>query len=169
MRILITGFILLVVWSFFSMWLYVDILKPMTIKQVIVQPVPETQTREADSLKKFYASMPKDLMICFEFDNSKFKPDPQTDSSIAEFKKWMDKYPEYKLHVTGHTDFIGTPEYNIDLGLKRAKVIQKFIETRGIAPDRIVTSSQGKDQQTNDLIKSATRAKNRRTELSLKK
>jgi outer membrane protein OmpA-like peptidoglycan-associated protein len=169
MRILITGFILLVVWSFFSMWLYVDILKPMTIKQVIVQPVPEKQTREADSLKKFYASMPKDLMIYFGFDDSKFKTDPQTDSSIAEFKKWMDKYPEYKLHVTGHTDFIGTPEYNMDLGLKRARIIQKYIETRGISPEKIVTSSRGKEQQTTDLIISAGRAKNRRTELSLKK
>jgi outer membrane protein OmpA-like peptidoglycan-associated protein len=169
MRILITGFILLVVWSFFSMWLYVDILKPMTIKQVIVQPVPEAQTREADSLKKFYASMPKDLMIYFEFDNSKFKSDPQTDSSIAEFKNWMDKYPEYKIHVTGHTDFIGTPEYNLDLGLKRAKIIQKYIETRGIAPEKIVTTSRGKEQQIADLITSAGRAKNRRTELSIKK
>ena len=169
MRILITGFILLVVWSFFSMWLYVDILKPMTKKIVIVQPVPEIQTREADSLKRFYASMPKDLMIYFEFDNSKFKPDPQTDSSIAEFKKWLDKYPEYKLTVTGHTDFIGTSAYNLDLGLKRAKIVEKYIETRGIAPEKIVIASRGKEQQIADLITSAGRAMNRRTELSIKK
>ena len=169
MRILITGFILLVVWSFFSMWLYVDILKPMTKKQVILQPVPESQTREADSLKKFYASMPKDLMIYFEFDNSKFKSDPQTDSSIADFKKWMDKYPDYKLYVTGHTDFIGTTEYNLDLGLKRAKIVQKYIETRGISPEKIVTASLGKEKQIADLITSAGRAKNRRTEISVKK
>lgn len=169
MRILITGFILLVVWSFFSMWLYVDILKPMTIKQVIVQPVPEGLTREADSLKKFYASMPKDLMIYFEFDNSKFKSDPKTDSSIAEFKKWMDKYPEYKLHITGHTDFIGSPEYNLELGLKRAQIVQKYVETRGITPGKIVTSSMGKEQQIADLITSAGRAMNRRTEISIKK
>jgi outer membrane protein OmpA-like peptidoglycan-associated protein len=169
MRILITGFILLVIWSFFSMWLYVDILKPMTIKQVIVQPVPEAQTREADSLKKFNASMPKDLLIYFEFDNSKFKSDPQTDSAIAEFKKWIDKYPDYKLYVTGHTDFIGTSAYNNDLGLKRANIIGKYIETQGIVQGKLVIASRGKDQPIGDLFTSAGRAKNRRTEISIKK
>jgi outer membrane protein OmpA-like peptidoglycan-associated protein len=151
------------------MWLYVDILKPMTKKQVIVQPIPEAQTREADSLKKFYASMPKDLMIYFEFDNSKFKSDLQTDSSIAEFKKWMEKYPDYKLYVTGHTDFIGTPAYNLDLGLKRAKIIEQYVLSRGISSEKIVTTSQGKERPIADPITSAGRAKNRRTELSLKK
>jgi outer membrane protein OmpA-like peptidoglycan-associated protein len=169
MRVLITGFIVFVIWSFFSMWLYVDILKPLTRKQPVVQPIPESQTREADSLKQFYASMPKDLMIFFEFDKSKFKTDPQIDSSIGEFKKWLEKYPDYKLHVIGHTDFIGTPDYNIDLGLERAQVIQKYLETQGIASEKIVTSSRGKADPVADLITSKGRAKNRRTEITLKK
>ena len=94
MRILITGFVFFIVWSFFSMWLYVDILKPLTKKPPVVQPIPESQIREADSLKQFYASMPKDLMIYFEFDKAKFKTDPQIDNSVAEFKKWLAKYPD---------------------------------------------------------------------------
>jgi outer membrane protein OmpA-like peptidoglycan-associated protein len=169
MRILITGLIILVVWSFFSMWLYVDILKPATIKKPVVQPVPETQTREADSLKMFYASMPKDLLVYFEFDKAKFKSDPKTDSAVAEFKKWLEKYPEYKLQVTGNTDFIGTPEYNIKLGLERAQVIQKYLVTQGVGTEKIVVQSLGKEKPIADLITSAGRAKNRRTEITLKK
>jgi outer membrane protein OmpA-like peptidoglycan-associated protein len=169
MRVLITGFIVCVIWSFFSMWLYVDILKPLTRKPPVVQTIPESQTREADSLKQFYASMPKDLMIYFEFDKAKFKTDPQIDSSIGEFKKWLEKYPDYKLHVIGNTDFIGTPDYNIDLGLERAQVIQKYLETQGVAADKIVTSSRGKENPVADLITSKGRAMNRRTEITLKK
>lgn len=169
MRILITGFVFFIVWSFFSMWLYVDILKPLTKKPLVVQPVPESQIREADSLKQFYASMPKDLMVHFEFDKAKFKTDPQIDSSIAEFKKWLAKYPEYKLHVIGHTDFIGTPQYNLKLGLKRAQIVQKYLETQGIVSDKIIPSSRGAEQPVADLITSAGRAKNRRTEITLKK
>jgi outer membrane protein OmpA-like peptidoglycan-associated protein len=169
MRSLITGFILLVAWSFFSMWLYVDILKPQTKKAPVVQAVPESQIREADSLKKFYASMPKDLMIYFDFDKAKFKTDLKTDSCITEFQKWLEKYPEYKLHVIGHTDFIGTPDYNIKLGLERATIIQKYLETRGIAPDKIVTTSRGEEQPVADLVTSTGRALNRRTEITLKK
>ncbi len=169
MRILITGFILFLAWSFFSMWLYVDILKPRTKKPPVVQVVTESQAREADSLKKFYASMPEDLMIYFEFDDARFKTDPKTDSRIAEFKKWLDKYPDYKLHVIGHTDFIGTPDYNLKLGWERARIIQKYLETLKIGADKIVTSSSGEEQQIADLVTSAGRAKNRRTEITIKK
>jgi outer membrane protein OmpA-like peptidoglycan-associated protein len=169
MRVLITGFILLIIWSFFSMWMYVDILKPMTKKPPVVLLVPESQIREADSLKKFYASMPKDLMIYFEFDKARFKPDPQTDSCIAEFKKWLEKYPDYKLQVIGNTDFIGTPEYNLKLGSERAQIIQKYLENQGIGSDKIVTSSRGEEQPVADLVTSAGRAKNRRTEITIKK
>ena len=75
----------------------------------------------------------------------------------------------YKLHVIGHTDFIGTPEYNLKLGLKRAQIVQKYLETKGIVSDKIVPSSRGAEQPVADLITSAGRAKNRRTEITLKK
>jgi OOP family OmpA-OmpF porin len=118
---------------------------------------------------KFNASMPKDLLIYFEFDKCKFRPDPQTDSSIAEFIKWMDKYPDYMLSVTGHTDFIGTPEYNQELGLERAQIVSKYLESKGIPGNKLITGSKGKEQPVGDNIMSSGRAKNRRTEISIKK
>lgn len=170
MRILITGFILFVIWSFFSMWLYVDILKPLTRKPVVVvQPLSEKQTREADSLKKFYDSMPKDLLIYFDFDKAVFKGDPQIDNSLSEMKKWIEKYPDYKIHIIGHTDFIGTPEYNLALGMKRAKIVENYVEKQGIGADKIVVSSLGNDRPVGNQVTSDSRAKNRRTEITLKK
>ena len=142
MRILITGLVLFVTWSFFSMWLYVDILKPLTKTPPVVPQISEKEIREADSLKQFYASMPMDLMIYYEFDESKFIPDPQIEPSVTNFKNWLEKYPEYKLHVIGHTDFIGTAEYNLKLGSERAQVIQKYLEEKGIGSDKIVTTSR---------------------------
>ncbi len=166
MRILITGLIALIIWSFFSMWLYVDVLKPATKKQAVIQPVVESQTAEADSLMKLYASMPKDLMIYFEFDKSKFEPDQQTDSNIAEFMKWMNEHPGYMLRVTGHADFIGTPEYNQQLGMERAQVVTKYLETKGIPAERIFTESKGSQQP---VAKTWERTKNRRTEIAINK
>jgi outer membrane protein OmpA-like peptidoglycan-associated protein len=169
MRILITGLIVFVIWSFFAMWLYVDILKPLTKKQPALQPVPESQIREADSLKQFYASMPKDLTIYFEFDNLKFKTDPNTDARISEFKSWLEKYPESILMVTGHTDFIGTNDYNMTLGLERANIIQKYLMEKGINANKIIASSKGEEQPVADHITKEGRAKNRRTEITIKK
>ena len=169
MRILISGFILLVIWSFFSMWLYVDILRPAVKMPAVVQPAPESQNKEADSLMKIYASMPKDLLLFFEFDKTEFKTDSQTDNSIASFKDWMDKHPEAVLSITGHTDFIGSLEYNQALGLERARTVEKYLETKGIPPNRIVTSSRGEEQPIASHITTEGRAKNRRAEVTIKK
>jgi outer membrane protein OmpA-like peptidoglycan-associated protein len=169
MRILITGFIALVIWSFLSMWLYVDILKPATRKQVVVQPVQETISREADSLAKLYASMPKDLTISFEFDKTKLITPPEADSKIAEFKAWLEKYPASVISVVGHTDFIGTADYNLKLGQERADIVKKYLEGKGIPADKIITSSMGEDNPAADQITAAGRAKNRSTEVTIKK
>jgi OOP family OmpA-OmpF porin len=168
MRILITGTVLFVIWAIFSAWLYNDVLLPVINKPVTVQIVPEQPNPVADSLAKIYASMPKTLMIYFEFDKAKFNSDEQTNNKIAEFKSWLDKYPASMLTVTGHTDLVGTPDYNQSLALKRAQVIEKYLETQGIPAGRMVTESKGELQPAADYITSDGRAKNRRTEISIK-
>jgi OOP family OmpA-OmpF porin len=168
MRILITGTVLFVIWAIFSAWLYNDVLLPVFNKPVAVQTIPKPPDRVADSLAKIYASMPKTLLIYFEFDKAKFKSDPQTDIKVAEFKSWLDKYPVSRLSVTGHTDLVGTPDYNLILGLKRARVIEKYLEAQGISAGRLVTESKGEAQPAADYITSNGRAMNRRTEVSIK-
>jgi outer membrane protein OmpA-like peptidoglycan-associated protein len=168
MRILITGFIVFVIWCFISAWLYNDKLLPVIKKPVPVQTIPEKKTNEADSLMKLKASMPPDLLIYFEFNETKFKTDPQTDNSIAAFKVWLDKYTGSMLSVTGNTDLVGTVEYNKALGLKRAIAVTKYLEAKGINSSRIITESQGKSKPAADYLTAEGRAKNRRTEISLK-
>jgi outer membrane protein OmpA-like peptidoglycan-associated protein len=151
------------------MWLYVDILKPATKKQVVVQPVPENQNREADSLAKLYASMPRDLKFFFDFDKTKMIPDPGIDISIAGFKEWMAKYPATILIVTGHTDFIGKPEYNRKLAIGRAETVKKFLESKGIPPGKMEAGPADKESPPVDQILSSERAQNRRTDVTIKK
>jgi OOP family OmpA-OmpF porin len=168
MRILITGFVVFVIWCFISAWLYNDKLLPSIKRPVAVQTIPESPTKEADSLMKLKASMPKDLQIYFEFNNSIFKADPQTDNRIPEFKSWLDKYSGSMLLVTGNTDLVGTEEYNKALGMKRALVVQKYLVDKGIDQRRIITESLGKTNPAADYLTEEGRAKNRRTEISIK-
>jgi outer membrane protein OmpA-like peptidoglycan-associated protein len=168
MRILITGFVVFVIWCFISAWLYNDKLRPIMTKPVPVLTTPDNQTREADSLMKLKELMPKDLSIYFEFNDAKFKTDPQIGNDIAPFKAWLDKYPGSMLSVTGHTDLVGTPEFNQDLGLKRAQVVSKYLEDLGIPAGRIITESMGERKPAGGYITPEGRAKNRRTEISIK-
>jgi outer membrane protein OmpA-like peptidoglycan-associated protein len=107
-------------------------------------------------------------MIYFGFNDTKFKADPQTDNSIAEFKAWLDKYTASMLSVTGNTDLVGTDQYNNALGMKRALVVEKYLEEKGINRGRIITQSQGKSKPIGDYLTEEGRAKNRRTEISIK-
>jgi outer membrane protein OmpA-like peptidoglycan-associated protein len=168
MRILITGAIVFVIWCFFSSWLYNDILLPVMRKPVPVLATPVSQTNEADSLMKLKAMMPEDLSIYFEFNDSKFKPDPQYDNSIAVFKAWLDKYPGSMISVEGYTDLVGATEFNQDLGLKRAYIVGKYLEKQGITTDKIIAKSNGEDTHAVDYITVDGRAKSRRTDISIK-
>jgi len=168
MRILIIGFAAFVIWCFVSAWLYNDKLLPVLHKPVPVIAAPENQTNEADSLMKLKAMMPKDLTIYFEFNDAKFKADPQYDNSIAEFKSWLEKYSGSMLAVKGFTDIVGTPEFNHDLGMKRAEVVGKYLEEKGIPSARIIRESMGESLAFENYITEEGRAKNRKTEVSIK-
>ena len=168
MRILITGFVLFVIWCFFSAWIYNDKLVPAMKKSEPIKTAPNPLTNEADSLMKLKASMPGNLVIYFGFNETKFKPDLQTDNSIVPFKMWLDKYPGSMLTVTGHTDLVGTTDYNFELGLKRAQIVEKYLENQGINAGRMVTESKGKTEPAADYLTEEGRAKNRRTEITIK-
>jgi hypothetical protein len=86
----------------------------------------------------------------------------------AQSHAWLDKYPASILSVTGHTDLVGTPDYNQTLGLARAQVVQKYLLEKGIPPASIIADSKGKNQPKDDYITEERRAKNRRTEISIK-
>ena len=168
MRILITGTVLFVIWALFSAWLYNDVLLPVINKPVTVHTINVPPDPVADSLAKIYASAPEPLTIYFEFDKAKVKNDPQTDSRVAELKLWLEKYPGAMLSVTGHSDIVGTLEYNNDLSFQRAQMTLKYLEENGISPQRILTQAKGESEPAFDYITDDGRAKNRRTEISIK-
>ncbi len=168
MKILITGFVVFVIWCVFSAWIYNDILVPVLNKPDPVQAILQPRDNVADSLARLKAMMPKDLMIYFEFNNAKLKADPQSDRSLSEFKAWLDKYPGSMLLITGHSDLVGTTEYNYNLGMRRAVAVGKYAEKSGVATARILTESKGETMPAADYLTSEGRAKNRRAELIIK-
>jgi OmpA-OmpF porin, OOP family len=168
MRILVIGFVVFVIWSFFSSWLYINKILPVLNESLAVQTIPEEQIIEIDSLIKKEILLPKDLMIFFEFDKVKFKPDPQIDIGISKIMKWMEKYPPALLTVTGHADFVGKQKYNFDLGLNRAMSFKSYLEGKGIPSVRIITYSEGELKPIGDNDSKEGRAMNRRAEIKIK-
>jgi len=107
----------------------------------------------------------------FDFDSSVLKPDHLTklDSLVKEFKQQSERFNNrlnVKISIIGHTDYIGTSEYNLDLGLQRAKKVNEYIKNQ-LKPRfgkmlEINYKSAGEDLPVSKEKSKSGRAKNRR-------
>ncbi len=86
---------------------------------------------------------------------------------IDEIYDFMRKYPHVFLEINGHTDNVGTPEFNLDLSKRRAEAAKKLIVKRGIAPGRIVTKGFGATKPIAPNETEEGKAKNRRIEFKI--
>jgi OOP family OmpA-OmpF porin len=67
----------------------------------------------------------------------------------------------------GHTDNIGSKEYNQKLSVRRAEAVKAYLVSKGIEPNRIYTEGKGLTQPIADNRTAAGRAKNRRVEIEV--
>ena len=103
--------------------------------------------------------------IFFDFDQSGLQP-----ASFAELNRlsmFLKEYQEVTIQISGHTDNMGSVDYNLDLSTRRAKAVFNYLVESGISPDRLSYKGYGSERPvtTNDTERG--RAKNRRTEITV--
>jgi len=99
------------------------------------------------------------------FDTAKYTLKPTAREKLAKISGIVLAHPGLSLKVEGHTDSVGSEEYNQLLSEQRASSVRDFLVQQGV-PDHSVTSRGfGKTQPaaTNDTAEG--RSKNRRVEL----
>ena len=74
-------------------------------------------------------------------------------------------YPTWAITIEGHCDERGSAEYNLALGDRRALVTKSYLQSIGIAADRLRTVSYGKEFPFNPGKDEAAYALNRRAQL----
>ncbi|MBF0131310.1 MAG: OmpA family protein [Magnetococcales bacterium] len=85
-----------------------------------------------------------------------------------ELKKVFDaleKYPDIRVEVQGHTDSVGTPEYNDRLSLRRSTSVKESLQRLGISSERLSPAGYGENQPLNNNTTEAERAVNRRVDI----
>jgi OmpA-OmpF porin, OOP family len=103
------------------------------------------------------------LYINFEFNRADIRPESQP--IIDEIVKLLKKDPALGLTVEGHTDDVGTPDYNKSLSDARAKSVVAALVAQGIQGRRLDAVGYGEDKPIADNASDAGRAQNRRVEL----
>ncbi|MBI5014305.1 MAG: OmpA family protein [Deltaproteobacteria bacterium] len=102
-----------------------------------------------------------EMMILFDFDKDVVKP--QYYDQIQKVADFMKAYPKVNLVMEGHTDNVGTEEYNLKLSARRANAVAKVLtEKFGIDMNRITAQSLGETKPIAPNTTKEGRAKNRR-------
>ena len=101
--------------------------------------------------------------VHFDFDRFNLRPDALKilDDAVAK----LQASPDLNVTIEGHTDSIGTVEYNIALGERRATSVRDYLVSRGIATTRLRTVSYGEERPIADNNTAEGRAMNRRAHL----
>jgi peptidoglycan-associated lipoprotein len=101
--------------------------------------------------------------VHFDFDRSVIRPDGVKilDDAVAK----LQANPAIRVTIEGHTDSVGTVEYNIALGERRANAVRDYLVNRGIMNGRLRTVSFGEErpETTNDTAEG--RQTNRRAHI----
>jgi len=169
MKTLLIGFILWFGWSAGSTYIYVCKIKGFCseLGTILVDKVSVADSMP-NNLADKPVTMPDKLIIHFAFDKSEFNPDAKTDNWVNEFGVYLEHNAEAGLSITGHTDAIGTEDYNQALGNRRAQSVLLYFEAKGLATKNIMLESGGEKEPVDDNSTAEGRAKNRRTEIRIK-
>jgi outer membrane protein OmpA-like peptidoglycan-associated protein len=103
--------------------------------------------------------------VYFDFDRYSLRPEATRvlDEAIGA----MRENTTLRLEIEGHTCNIGTAEYNLALGDRRANAVRDYLVSRGISADRLRTISYGEERPKYDNSREETRRLNRRAALTV--
>ena len=103
--------------------------------------------------------------VYFEFDKATLTPESVV--TLDKAVEVINASAAERLEVAGHTDAMGSDEYNQDLSQRRANAVVNYFVDHGIDASRLEARGYGESQPTHDNSTDAGRAMNRRVELKV--
>jgi len=79
--------------------------------------------------------------VYFDFDKATFKQ--ETYNELNKLERMMQQNANMKVEIAGHTDAVGTKNYNMFLSRKRAEAVKDFLTKKGIDSRRIKAVGYG--------------------------
>jgi peptidoglycan-associated lipoprotein len=141
-----------------------------TVPVTVTVTCPSDNKTASDSVNiQVIAAPRKEYMfedVHFDFDRYSLRPEATRvlDEAVAAMKQDS----TLRLTIEGHTCNIGTAEYNLALGDRRANAVKTYLTSQGISSDRLTTVSYGEERPKYDNAREETRRLNRRAALVVK-
>ncbi len=150
----------------------VELSKPYAVAGIRRNGIEQSSTT-AEEVKGRYGVLiaaqprkPKTFTVFFMFDSDEFTVESKIafDQVLTEVANW----PGAEVVVTGHTDSVGTDEYNDALSLKRAATVAKRLIAAGIPAERVSVAGRGEREPLVPTRDEAPEPRNRRVDLKVR-
>lgn len=117
-------------------------------------------SRDGDNI---ILDMPSGITFAFNSSDVNAQFYPVLDKVAAT----LNEYNQTTVNVAGHTDSIGSDSYNQRLSEQRASSVASYLQSRGVANQRLQTSGYGESRPVDSNETESGRANNRRVEITL--
>ncbi len=101
------------------------------------------------------------------FDTGLYEILPESEPGLQTLVGFMMKNPSLHIEIQGHTDNVGTGEYNRKLSERRADAVRQYLLTKSIDPVRITIQGFGMDLPVASNDTEEGRSRNRRTTMKI--
>jgi outer membrane protein OmpA-like peptidoglycan-associated protein len=134
-----------------------DVTPPSPITGPVTKPVEPAASAETRPERR-------QLLSRINFDFATDDIDARSKRALDKVVAAMNVNPRWHLTIEGHTDALGTPDYNRALSERRARAVRQYLEAAGVAPQRLTAVGFGASRPVapSDALGNAL---NRRVEL----
>lgn len=141
-------------------------------KNIMVNVPPASKSRTIFvtrniELKRHTLNKPRILRnVYFDFDQAEISE--RSNHELDMLHKMLSENDKLIIEVSGHADFLGEDEYNIDLSKKRAEKVVAYLTSKGIDKGRLRAMGYGEKKPAPGTDSTENgRALNRRTEFMI--
>ena len=103
--------------------------------------------------------------ILFGFDSSDLRPEAR--ENLRTLAESLQEYPNTDIMIVGHTDAVGSEDYNQRLSERRASSAAGYLVTQGVPRNRMMTLGKGETEPVASNDTDAGRQQNRRVEVAI--
>ena len=112
----------------------------LTVVQPQPPPAPPAPPAAGPSLQELFNQNVQDIF--FEFDRTELTPEAQ--SILSRVANFLRSNSQARILIEGHCDEVGTADYNLALGARRAQVTRDYLVAQGASAGQLESMSIGK-------------------------
>lgn len=126
--------------------------------------VPETFALTQNAFAQQLSASGKVQLGGLFFDSGMATINASSYDSLSTVATYLKDHPDQAYQIVGHSDDLGSEQFNIDLSLSRAKAVIKQLEEMGLNTSKLVAIGKGSTEPVSFEISETARMLNRRVE-----